>query len=355
MTNTFSETLKTLVKSMILLFVLVSIANFTVELLLTARTHFLNTHKSILKNINITEDADIPFLEQHSKDIFYGNSKTSFSISIGVERDFSDALSFNGSTDGRRLTSTDLLINKKYNGILLGSSQAWGYFAKDTDTLSHQLMNSIGNIAIDNYSLLGVTLEQSFHYWQKNKSHLHKQDFIIIVGGVADIINYCNKSTYNKNIRDATATTNIGLINFYNRLNDRIRKYKNNMGCYNEEQANEAVSKILNSIELFLKKAREDNLSILIVIPPVSVYGSPNLSQLKPNKAFYESKENYNLAYDILNKSVNQLNSKSVVNLMHIFDDEDNYYIDLESHFNPKGHAKLANEIAKKIPEGFLK
>jgi len=215
-------------------------------------------------------------------------------------------------------------------------------------------MKKIDTIALDNYSLLGLTLEQSFQYLQAVKQNLNKKDFLLVVGGVADVVNYCSLDYLDYNLRTTQMSSNIGLINFYYKLKKRFNLTLNNRVCEKKEDANIVVEKILNSIELFIHYADKNNLEILIVIPPVTLYGTPNLTELNPNNNFYELQKNYSLVYELLDSRLKNLNSPKIVNLMHTFNESEQFYIDLDSHFNKKGHEKIAKEIIKNMPTNLL-
>ncbi|SRR3990167_8764143 len=346
----------TFLKWFFLVFVLIAIANLAIEFLLVSRAYvsIVSGGKGILKEIYVTEDSDHNFLTQHSRDIFEGYQKTSYRYSVGPVRDFSKAISFNGATDGRRITSSESLNNKKYQGIMFGASQSWGYFVDDEHLLSQLLMNKMNDVAIDNYSLLGVTLEQIISYWQSVESQLSDRKFVVVIGGVLDIMNYCYFEPYAFQHR-GQITDQIGLVSFYNKLVSKLNADNNLIYCNDEADIDNVVQRVLNSIEAILLQAKKNDMQALIVIPPVPLLGSSNVGNFSSNSSFLKMKKATHLVYKELDKRVSSVDSASVINLMHAFDDGEIYFLDPMGHFTERGHEKLAEEIINQVGEDFFR
>jgi len=356
MNDFFTRKCLTLLKSAFLVFILIAMTNLAIELFLVFRAYAIvaSDGRDLLKNIYITEDSDAAFLRQHSQDIFEGYQKTNYMFSVGPVRDFSMAVSFNGATDGRRITSAEMLSGREYQGILLGASQSWGYFVDDKHLVSQLLMNRMTDVAIDNYSLLGATLEQSLLYWQSVERNLEHKSFVIVIGGVFDVLSYCYLEP-NAFLQEHQVTEQIGFVSFYNKLTTKLNLGQNLIYCSDKSDIDNVVQKVLNSIELFVLEAKRNNMKALIVIPPVPFFSSPNVSNFSSKSSFLEMKKAMLPVYESLNKRINSLDSASVINLMHAFDHGEIYFLDPMGHLTERGHEKLAEEIINQVGEDFFR
>lgn len=356
MSNTFANKFLCSLKILFLVFTLIAIANLFIELLAVARSYFpiVSSGKGILKKIYPTSDSDLGFLEQHSRDIFEGDKKRYYMYSVGPVRDFSSAVSFSGASDGRRITPIESLNGKKYQGVMFGASQSWGYFVDDKHLVSQLLMNKMKDVAIDNYSLLGVTFEQIISYWHVVKPHLGEKKFVVVVGGVADIMMYCYSEPYAFK-QKAQVKDKIGFVYFYSKLVTKLTHSEEPAYCNSKTDIDNVVQRVMNSIESILLLAKKNNVKALVVIPPVPFFGSSNTSNFPSNNAFLEMKKTISPAYEALNTRINDLDSASVINLMDAFDDGNIYFLDSTGHFTERGHEKLAEEIINQVGEEFFK
>ena len=356
MSNTFANKFSALLKCFFLAFILISMTNLAIELFLVSRAYTIiaSDGRNLLKNIYVTEESDASFSQQHSQDIFQGYQKTNYMFSVGPVRDFSMAVSFNGAADGRRITSADSLSGREYQGILLGASQSWGYFVDDKHLVSQLLMNRMSDVAIDNYSLLGATLDQSLSYWQSVERNLEHKSFVIVIGGVFDVMSYCylEPNAFNQKHQ---VTEQIGLVSFYNKLIAKLNLRQNLIYCSDKLDIDNVVQKVLNNIELIELEAKRNNMKALIVIPPVPFFSSPNVSNFSSKSSFLEMKKALHPVYQSLNKRINSLDSASVINLMQAFDHGEIYFLDPMGHLTERGHHKLAEEIINKVGEDFFR
>lgn len=346
----------TLLKCAALVFILIAMTNLAIELFLVSRIYTVinSDGLDLLKKIYIAEDSDTTFLLKHAKDISEGYQKTNYMFSVGLVRDFSDADSFNGATDGRRITSAESLKEREYQGIMLGASQSWGYFVEDKHLVSQLLMDRMTNVAIDNYSLLGVTLDQSLSYWQSVEHNLDDKKFVIVIGGVFDVMSYCH-SEPNRFHHKPHFIEQIGLVSFYNKLISKLNLGKNLIYCSDSVDIDQIVQRVSNSIELIMLEAKRNNMKALIVIPPVPLFGSPNVNNFSSEPSFLQMKKAMYPVYEALNRRLHSLDSASVINLMRAFDDSAVYFLDPMGHLNERGHEKLAEEIINHVGEDFFK
>ena len=342
-----------LIKSLFLIFVLLSMANLTFELMLKLRPHLSGSpHKQYINNPDFSGATGQRFLIDHSLDIF-NKSQIHYLPSIGQAFDFTHATSFEGTFEGRRVTPSKSLENKQHQGIMLGASQSWGYFAPNQHIVSQILMDILGDVGVDNYSMLGLTVQQSTVYWQSVKNTLPRMDFVLEIGGVIDVYVHCYSEPSNFLERQFQT----GLEQVYNKIKTKLfNENESNINfCSTERQIQNVVRRIINDLEYMSFLAKKNNINFAIIIPPAPFMDGPNTKNLDRNPNFKKLKSILGPVYNALDKEVYTLKDSNIVNLMHIFDDNELYFLDYMGHLNKSGHRKLAESIIESIGEDFFR
>lgn len=349
----------TVIKYLFLSFILLSMANLFFEVLLITKGHLNTPENQYLENLHFPKQANQNFLDKHVNDLVKGAKIAHYLPSVGQAYDFSQATSFKGTSEGRRVTSSESLKNKKYQGLMLGASQSWGYFVPDNQIVSQILIDKLTNVGIDNYSILGITVQQSIFYWQSIKDDLPQQDFLLHIAGVMDILQYCEiepMSFYSKKEQ----SFQMGLVRFYKKIKKIVSSDAsvlplNTYPCSTPKEAENVVLRVINDLEFMIYLAKKNNIKFAIIIPPVPFIDGPNIKNLENDPNFIKRKKILSLAYEILDKKIALFKDSHVVNLMHAFDGSEPHFIDSTGHFSESGHRKLAEKIITHLGEDFFK
>lgn len=234
--------------------------------------------------------------------------------------------------------------------LLLGSSQSFGYHIEAKDVLSVQMQDLLPGYQIDNYSMLGVSLEGNLVDWQRmveiEKKHY---DLVIVVNGFFDHYVECTKNIEYKYFERMMDKYRLpAIFSIFQSLTDKV--FKENvldrvMLCEQPEYQAIAARRVDERWNQLLAFGKEQGSKTLIFIPPSVWSDNANVENLQPLL-----NEKHRAIYSAINNRIySQIDNSAIINLTHAFDDGRQYFLDGSSHFTPEGSALLAMEIAKHI------
>ncbi len=306
----------------------------------------MNVVKSIIQQSPNTERE---FIWNHARDLLQGSRAITFDYALGPVQDFSAAKTFSGDRFGRRITSENLLANKKYQGVLFGSSLTWGNYIKDDSIFSNVINTSQSTFGLDNYSFQGKTVEQLYNFWLLNREALDNKDFILVVAGVYDIVKYCFVEPNQSYLQSTQAT---GLSSMVFSVRKKFGAVKELTYCNTPIERHFIVNRILRNIDDFLERAKKENKSIVFVIPPNPFYTKSNIDSFKVDPEFIQQSNYYKELFEMLDKELQEKNDPRILNMLRLFDSSAKYFIDY-GHLNEAGHRKLANDVLNEIRRLF--
>ncbi len=343
-------------KLLFLLLLFVSLINFLIELYFNVKKMKGDEVQQIIERVHLPRSYDSNFILQHAKDSSIDVSQLDYNYALGYSRDYSEAKTFKGTADGRRVTPAKYLNGKKYQGVLFGASQSWGYFTPEEYILPNVLSDKLDSVGIDNYSIQGVTLEQQLLYWQLNKKYLSNKDFVLVVGGTFDVAKYCviDKKQFVANFTKNPSETNFGIKYLIELARVKLAKHNEIDYCSREEDVEIVLHRIINDLNLLLIEAESQKKRILIIFPPTPYFGGVSTGNIESDPAFLNLKNSLNPLYKKLDERLNSFEDHRILNFMHSFNDNHEYFIDKEGHLNADGHKKLAEDIIKRVDVLFF-
>lgn len=332
-------------KLLILLLILFCILNTFSEILLIRGSGGFDIEES-LKGIHNSKELGRDFMKQHAIDQISAKDTLRFDYALGPVYDYSNATSFKGDTKGRRVTSDKYIAGKTHQGALLGASFTWGYFLPEEDILSRILSTRINDVGIDDHSFKGKTLESLLVYFQTEKTIFENKEFIIVVGGTVDVSKSCFFDPESMITNDKQKNQNpLGVMRFMDIIKNRLVR-EEPPHCHTPQDLQSVFQRIFNYIDLLEINAKKQHKRLLVVVPPVR-YKTGQQSKFRIDDA-------YAYVYSEFDKELSKRNYKFVLNLLHSFDDAQNYFIDDLGHPTSAGQQKIAEDIIKKVrPEFF--
>tara|TARA_R110001606_G_scaffold178752_1_gene325445 strand:+ start:31339 stop:32415 length:1077 start_codon:yes stop_codon:yes gene_type:complete len=255
---------------------------------------------------------------------------------------------------GHRVFPADTSISQvqQKTMLLLGSSQSFGYHIEAKDALSTQMQGLLPDYKIDNYSMLGVSLEGNLVDWQRmveiEKKHY---DLVIVVNGFFDHYVECTKNIEYKYFERMMDKYRLpAIFSIFQSLTDKIFKENvldRGMLCEQPEYQAIAARRADDRWNQLLAFGKEQGSKTLIFIPPSVWSDNANVENLQPLL-----NEKHRAIYSAINNRIySQIDNSAIINLTHAFDDGRQYFLDGSSHFTPEGSALLAREIAKHIQD----
>ena len=234
--------------------------------------------------------------------------------------------------------------------LLLGSSQAFGYYSNDRNSLTFELSKLLPDYEIDNYSVPAQTTLETLAYWQKISIFSPRHyDLAIILSGPFDYISECKNAAWVPYVQ-ASALAKYRKPAIYsvpriliNRFFTKEKTLKNN--CTNSEQQTFVGNQIIRNLKNIIKYGESQKIRTLAFIPPALWGNNANIENLKTILLPEEDKIFNNIQKEI---SRNASFEKKIIDLSHAFDSEEQeLFLDKGAHFTPKGNRIISLEIAE--------
>lgn len=354
--GTIKGNLTFLFKLALLSLLFVSLINFLAEIYYSLKYKENDYSQNLIDKVDLPVGYDPEFVTQHAKDGSILKTDVNYSHALTFGRNYTNAKTFKGSKDGRRITPAKYLVGKAHQGFLLGASLTWGYFAPEDKLLSNVINQRLDSVGIDNYSIQGALFANQLLYWQLNKENLADKEFVLAVGGTFEMLKYCllEPAQFVNDFKRNNKKPVLGLEFVYNKIIERVSKPKTLNACTTKEDIDIVIQKIMNNVNLLLLEAKFQGKRIKIIFAPTPYYGNPLVSNVSDIGNFQEVLKILNPLYERLDNHLKSINDPRIINFMHVFNDGKSYYIDKEGHLNAEGHAKFADEMLKQIGIDFF-
>ena len=234
--------------------------------------------------------------------------------------------------------------------LLLGSSQAFGYYSNDRNSLAFELSKLLPDYEIDNYSVPAQTALKTLAYWQKISIFSPRHyDLAIILSGPFDYISECKTAAWAPYVHASDldkyrkpAIYSVPRI-LINRFFTKEKILKNI--CTNPEQQTFVASQIIRNLKNIIEYGESQKIRTLAFIPPTLWGNNANIENLK-SILFPEEDKIFNNIQEKISRNASF--EKKIIDLSHIFDDKKNeLFLDTGSHFIPKGNRIISLEIAE--------
>ncbi|SJN58088.1 hypothetical protein VR7878_02649 [Vibrio ruber DSM 16370] len=230
--------------------------------------------------------------------------------------------------------------------LVLGASQAFGFYNSSDKTLVTYLSALLPEYEIDNYSSPGQMVSQNLANWQR----IHEMtgeyyDLAIIVNGPFDYVTEYNKFITRKNNE---IKNQIAFFYLMDLVEKKIDSIMSDSTASIDEYYNKLIpNKIMGDFEDIINYGASLNTRTLIFIPPVVWGNKANVDNIGKNitkNAFLNSAAR--------NLSDLSIKNSNVIDMSNVFDDMDEqFFIDFSAHLTPNGNHLLAKKIVKYIKQ----
>ena len=262
--------------------------------------------------------------------------------------------------DDRRRVITEKLstLSTKTNSLLLlGSSQGFGYYAKDRESFANQLARELPTFDIDNYTTPAQTTLQTLAYWHKitiDNPHKH-YDIAIILNGPFDYISECRNAALltsrQKELSDRESRPAISNVyrKFVKRFLPDKNKFQNQCVLPAEQKA--IAHQTIAHLKDIISYGERSNIATLAIIPPALWGNNANIENIRP--LLIPEEENIFRKISRTQSSLAE-GIENIISLSHLFDNKkEQFFLDQGAHLTPKGSELMtkviANHIKKKL------
>jgi len=235
-------------------------------------------------------------------------------------------------------------------GLLLGSSQAFGFRVPDDDTFAAALERRLSGVTVMNFSAPGRSTSQSMMQWLKLAESGIEPDFVLMLFSGVEIADECwaVPPTYRSETRPA-------LIRVPQQVSDLLssdggRDYP----CASEDARNWVVMRSIYEIRSAIATARDRGTRFAMVVAP-TLYGNdaPNdavRAQMDP-----ETVRTMDLTVREFRRRLAAERIPDVIDLSGLFDNgPESLMVDIGSHFDRRGAEILAQAVVERLPADFF-
>lgn len=259
---------------------------------------------------------------------------------------------------GQRLAPNTFARNKN-TGLLLGASQAQGFYVDNENTVAAALTRRLSNVNIINYAIPGQEITSSIMYLQWLMENDIHSDFTLLLSGPVDLMHRCIPYPNDKAEAEKIALLRYPrLVQLFLYPEIKIHAFENlNSGLCkpNSFGANAAVNRLLYDIKSGLNFAREHKLTFLVIIPPTPYGNRANIDNLVGTTYYEKYREPMEATISILHKRLIDHPIPGVIDLTDAFNDDPTpYFIDEDGHMTGRGNEKLARAICAHIDPSFF-
>ncbi len=245
------------------------------------------------------------------------------------------------------------LSTKTHSLLLLGSSQGFGYYAKDKESFANQLAHQLPTFDIDNYTTPAQTTLQTLAYWHKitiNNPHKH-YDIAIILNGPFDYISECrNAALLSSRQNDlSNRESRPAIYNVYRKLVNKFMSDKKNSlnQCALPAEQKAIAQQTIEHLKDIVSYGERSNIATLAFIPPALWGNDANIENIRPLLMPAEE-----VIFSKISKTQSDLadNTEAIISLNHLFDDKKElFFLDQGAHLTPKGSELMTKVIANHI------
>lgn len=246
---------------------------------------------------------------------------------------------------GRRATGNPAREEGPH-GVLLGSSQAFGFLVADEATLAAAIERRRGNVSVTNISGPGRGVAETMTNWQRVAADIRAPDFGILLFSSVELAKSCWA-------RKATKAQNPALIGMLTQAREYIRKQPPVLPCHTQEARDAAVERAIYEVHAALAYGRAQTPHFAIVIAPL-VYGNAAKVDALLSNQDPAAVKSMDLTVRAFRKRLAAERIPGVIDLSGAFDGEQPYFIDESSHFGRLGADRLAELMLQRLPDDMF-
>ncbi len=254
----------------------------------------------------------------------------------------------NVDATGRR--STGQTPGSGPSGLLLGSSQAFGFRVPDGDTFAAALERRLSGVTVMSFAAPGRNTSQSMTQWLKLDEGGIQPDFVLMLFSGVEIVEECwaIAPTYRSERRPA-------LIRVPEQVSDLLSSDGGrNYPCASEEARNWVVTRSIYEIRSAIATARDLDTRFALVLAP-TLYGNDAPNEVSRSQIDPETIRTMDLTVRELRRRLVAERIPGVFDLSGIFDKQSEARIlDTGSHFDRQGAEILAQAVVERLPADFF-
>ncbi|GGB55117.1 hypothetical protein [Blastomonas aquatica] len=232
-------------------------------------------------------------------------------------------------------------------GILLGSSQAFGHYVADDATLAAAIERSRADINVAVIAGPARTTAQSMLHWRHLAARIDAPDFAIFLFSNVELYLACEPVS-------AQSEHEPALIAIPKRMLHRIGAIPKEYPCATPEARTAVVEQSLYQLRAALEYGRQQNTQFAVVIAPLLYGNESNAAGLRGSldTDFFNSLD---LTVREFRARIAAENLPGVIDLSAAFDGNgDAYFSDSSSHFSRAGADALAARVIERLPDTFF-
>jgi len=254
----------------------------------------------------------------------------------------------NVDATGRR--STGQTTGPGPTGLLLGSSQAFGFRVPDDDTFAAALERRLGGVTVMNFSAPGRTVSASMTQWLKLAESGNAPDFVLVLFSGVQIAEACWKVDPTSRSEREPALVRAAGKAWTLLFPDRSGNYP----CASAEAREWVVLRTLYEIRAAVAAARDLHTRFALVVAP-TLYGNDAPAGTARSQIDPEIVRTMNLTVRELRERLASERIPGVVDLSAAFDTQaDSRFVDRGSHFDRQGAEILAQAVVERLPADFF-
>lgn len=348
---------KTKMKYMMKLILSISAKIIVLVFLLDGILDFSYIYVKKIKILTYTQYSDYKISHENGKKIPLGSledtahewSRVTFRELPGlgsIPNSFSSPR-VNIAPDGRRSNGLSPLDNPAKSGLLFGSSQALGYHVSDDQSLPAQIQKKLGNISVQNYASLGQKLSQTMMRWDEISKNSRPIDFVIIAGGVYDLLDDC--ADYPK-LKEQEEQTRLGFA--YKKIFESTASKTASL-CDTPLGAEMAVEHSIRLLKETVSFGREKRIPFVIAILPTTFDDGLNTSNLKDRTGYQETLPLLKKVFSNFHQRLREIDAPEIIDLSQSIRRDQPYFLDPSGHLSGDGNEQLADALIKKAAPVF--
>lgn len=250
--------------------------------------------------------------------------------------------------DSLGIRSTETAPRNEVHGVLLGSSQAFGWHIANDETVAAAIERGRTDTNVTVIAGPGRTAAESMVHWQQVLGRVDAPDFGILLFSNFELYEACQPAPQPRN-------NELALVGFARKLLRRLfPTIKEEPPCATPEARTAIAERSLYELKAALEFGRRQTPHFAVIIAPL-LYGNDSNAQLIRGPLAPEFAESLDRAVREFRARVSIEKIPDVIDLSDAFDGNgDQYFIDTASHFSPAGANRLAAKILESLPESFF-